>query len=203
MKCAKRYFAFAGAILWMDLFFAQCGLGQSISNTASGGIIERAGIQEPYGINNMSEAVIGGNEIKVPGQGEYLTRDYRRGNESGIGSSFMQTNSPTNQSSPARRRQEISPIIQEIAPLPNVLRARSIYGNSEATPALRGEEGVQSQPPGLMSPALTSKINLSFPGENLDSSLFGKSTKINLPMDQLNMHKTTGASSPEFFFPKP
>jgi hypothetical protein len=53
-------------------------------------IAPAAGAREPYGINN------------APPTPEFLTRQFKRGQFSGIGESFLQTTSPTSESSPAR-----------------------------------------------------------------------------------------------------
>ena len=50
-----------------------------------------SGELEPYGVKSP----------EVSSQSEFSTRHFRRGNSSGIGGSFLQTTSPTSESSPA------------------------------------------------------------------------------------------------------
>ncbi len=59
-----------------------------------------AGQLENYGINGMQS---GGSETG------YATRHYYRGNYSGIGGSFLQTTSPTSESTPAIQPATLSP----------------------------------------------------------------------------------------------
>lgn len=136
MKYAKHLYIYSGLIVCLSGFSAQSVFGQGF-DTGIAGIVEPISVKEPYGINSVAGTAMGSTP---QGQSDYLTRSYRRGNESGIGSSFMQTNSPTNQSSPAKYRSEISPVVHEVAPMPKELK--SIYGKLETTPALQAEEGI-------------------------------------------------------------
>lgn len=160
---------------------------QSTSNI--GGVIQPAGLREPYGIS----------DTRILESQTYITRHRRLGQETGIGSSFLQTTSPTSESSPALEPTRM-PITQVVPSF--VGKPKSIYGNAVKTPALSDETGDPyaqqfsfAQERGK-SPALNNLSLQSILPYGESDGLIKSPITITEPLQHLNLHKTGGESSP-------
>jgi hypothetical protein len=116
-------------------------------------IAPAAGARESYGINSPPE--IGGSASAFP------TRHYGRGNNSGIGGSFIGTTSPTSESSPAQAQASYvpaktvqfhlpkldsgfnettsSPALERLTPAMPSMPRSSALNNPIATPSFAGD----------------------------------------------------------------
>jgi hypothetical protein len=185
MKPSRILILFILSVLISPVWF--CGTGLAQEDTGNiGGVIESAGLRAPYGINDQT----------VLKSQDYMTRQHRRGNESGIGGSFLQTTSPTNESSPAVRRNTISPSVQgESAFLPKL--PKSMYGNIEKSPALIIDINQESptiyseKQKAFSSPALTRPIQQPSAMSQNEPPI---KAPVMEPLQHLNKHRTGGDS---------
>ena len=143
------------------------------------GVIKSPGAQESYGI--------------------YATRHHRRGEETGIGGSFVETTSDTSESSPAIIPHSIAPVVHNEIDTANELS--SIYGNAHKTPALYSaltkqyfdiglEKGMQKP---ITSPALTAPSRSSWAA--IESPLIKKPATVIEPIERINLHRTGGRTA--------
>ncbi len=82
-----------------------------------------AGQREAYDLNNA----------ETSGQSDFATRHFRRGTSAGIGGSFLQTTSPTSESSPAMRQIDQQPQTANQIRLPVI---QSSFSATTINPAL-------------------------------------------------------------------
>ena len=163
----------------------QNAYGQGTTSNISG-VIQSPSMNEPYGINDTSI---------LESQEAFSSRHHRLGQNTGIGSSFLQTTSPTSESSPALKAAPV-PISHHLPQLPK--KPVSIYGNVENTPALTEtiqEFSSASTQPKQVSPALT---NPSTQSSFTTSALTKKPVTITEPLQQLNLHRTGGSSTIQY-----
>jgi hypothetical protein len=162
---------------------------QGISNI--GGVIQPASMSEPYGVNDTN----------ILNSQTYVTRHRRIGQDTGIGSSFLQTTSPTSESSPALQTTSV-PVARTRLRFPQ--KPVSMYGNIEQTPALSGEISKQyasefgigqqkQRSPSLLGPAVQSQVSAVY-----SDGLVRKPIIITEPGQQLNLHRTGGGSSVQY-----
>jgi len=106
-----------------QLYSAHAQVIQSQSQTVGNGsaIAPSAGEQEAFGITSAST------------EEDFPSRHMRRGQQSGIGSSFLQTTSPTSEGSPAAVRLTPAPISSPQFRLPKL---QSAFQEFRLTPAL-------------------------------------------------------------------
>src|SRR5277367_6780075 len=122
------------------------GPRQTVGNGST--ISPSAGEQEAFGIASPSI------------QDDFPSRHMRRSQQSGIGSSFLQTTSPTSESSPARVRLTPTPISSPQFRLPKLQSAFQEFRLNPAldnnTPTFLGNTGQSSSSSALQTPTFSS-----------------------------------------------
>jgi hypothetical protein len=116
------------AIPILLLFFNRPVLAQAPTVGNGSAIVPSASRMEKYGINGLQET--GAEAI-------YSTRHYRRENRSGIGGSFLQTASPTSESSPAMISPSASPTLRIHTNTIRSANIEPIYSSNINSPALQ------------------------------------------------------------------
>jgi len=136
-------------------------LAQTVGNGSS--IAPSAGQREAYGINEIQE-----NQSETA----FATRHFKRGNDTGIGGSFIGTTSPTSESSPAQQ----SPAPQSAAAMQFRLpKLESAFSTAPSNPAL------QSFTPALPSLPERSALTNPMMRPKLFDSEFSRSGLESLP----------------------
>jgi hypothetical protein len=191
ISCYSRLAVLIGLYLLLANVFCLPGAYAQGDNVF--GVVQSAGVREFYGINDLTVLK---SQTAAAGDYSYVTRHRRRGEETGIGGSFIGTASPTVESTPALIPHSIAPVAHDVIPLPNAVP--SIWGNVDKTPALYdssnkqlfdigSERAMQKSP---TSPALTNSSERSWTATQ--SPLIKKPATVIEPIEHLNLHHTGG-----------